>query len=243
MKNNNLTFQIFGLLIIISFIIACNGNKSSHREKKHDAPEKHNHKKQSHSAHEFTNKISIEELTNRFESPERDLQEQHQKILQFMGDIRGKTLMDIGAGTGYYTVKFANNGANVIASDVSDDFQNYLKQRIEKDKIKNIELRKIPFDNPLLKHLEADIVFIANTYHHIENRIDYFKKVKNGLKINGELVIVDYFNADLPKDVIAPPIEMRVSVDQIVFELKKAGFTSFEIAVDLLPYHYIIKAK
>ena len=151
--------------------------------------------------------------------------------------------MDIGAGTGYYAMKFAAKGANVIAADVSESFQNYLKQRIEKKNIKNIELRKTPFDNPLLKDNEADIVFIANTYHHIENRTDYFSKVKKKFKTNGELVVVDYFNTELPKGVTAPPMEMRVSIDQVVFELKKSGFSSFEIAVDMLPYHYIIRAK
>jgi ubiquinone/menaquinone biosynthesis C-methylase UbiE len=182
-------------------------------------------------------------MAEKFESAERDSMQQPQKILQYLGDIKGKTLMDIGAGTGYFSVKFADKGANVIAADVSDEFQNYLKQRIKKNNIKNIELRKTPYDSPLLKDGEADIVFIANTYHHIENRTNCFTKVKNGLKMNGELVVVDYFDVDLPEEVTAPPKEIRVSVDQVVYELKEAGFTTFEIEVSLLPYHYIIRAK
>ena len=99
--------------------------------------------------------------------------------------------MDIGAATGYFSVKFANRGANVIAADVSDGFQEYLKERLEKEHIKNIELRKIPYDSPLLKDNEADIVFIANTYHHIENRTSYFSKVKQGLKPGEKVIITD----------------------------------------------------
>lgn len=106
-----------------------------------------------------------------------------------------------------------------------------------------MELRKTRFDNPLLKNQEIDIAFIANTYHHIENRINYFIKVKKGLKPNGELVVVDYFNSDLPKDIIAPPMEIRVSIDQLISELKKCGFTNFITDVNSLPYQYILKAK
>lgn len=58
--------------------------------------------------------------------------------------------MDIGAGTGYFSVKLAAKGANVIAADVSDDFQDYLKKRIKEEGISNIELRKLPCDSPEL---------------------------------------------------------------------------------------------
>lgn len=201
------------------------------------------HKAHAHSTHGFTGKIAIEEIAKKLEPAERDSIEQPQKVIQFIGEIKGKTLLDIGAGTGYYTLKFANSGANVIAADVNEELQNYLKLRMEKNNIKNIELRKTPYDSPLLRNEEADIVFIANTYHHIENRTDYFAKVKKGLKSNGELIVLDYFSIDLPKEVTAPPMEMRVSVDHAIFELKKSGFTSFEVEVNLLPYHYVIRAK
>ena len=242
MKKINISIQIYTLLLI-AILASCNGNEHTNANENNMNHKEHQHGNHSHSGHEFTDKISIEELAQKFESPQRDSMEQPQKVIQFIGDVEGKALMDIGSGTGYYAVKFANKGANVIAADVSEPFQNYLKQRIEKNNIKNIELRKTPFDSPLLKNGEADIVFIANTYHHIENRIDYFSKVKKGLKVNGELVVLDYFNVDLPKEVTAPPMEIRVSVDQVVFELKKCGFSSFEIDVNILPYHYIVKAK
>ena len=127
----------------------------------------------------------------------------------------------------------------VIAADVNDEFQQYLRKRIEDNSINNIELRKVPYDNPSLKDHEVDIVLTVNTYHHIENRSDYFAKVLKGLKPDGQLVVIDFFKADIP---VGPGYNHKVSIDEVVTELKEAGFESLEVEVDLLPYQYIIKA-
>lgn len=204
----------------------------------------HKHHNPSHSSHEaFNDKEAVTKMAKNFESAERDSMQQPHKVIKYLGNIKGKKIMDIGAATGYFSVKFATKGALVIAADVSDGFQAYLKDRIEKEKINNIELRKIPFDSPSLKEKEVDIVFIANTYHHIENRAEYFAKVKKGLKSNGELIVLDFFKVEFTDKVQAPAMGMRTSVDEVVFELKKAGFTSFEVEISLLPYQYIINAK
>jgi len=101
-------------------------------------------------------------------------------------------------------------------------------------------LRKIPYDNPLLKDDEVDMVFIVNTYHHIENRPDYFAKVKKGIKGNGELVIIYFFKTETP---IGRPLEMKVAIDEVIADLKKADYTTFEVETNLLPYQYIVRAK
>lgn len=203
----------------------------------HDTGDHHGHHGD---ANEYMNQSSMEELVHRFESPERDAYQQPHKVLDYLGDIKGKKIIDIGAGTGYFSVKLANEGATVIAADVDQKFQDYLKDRIDKDHIQNIELRKIPYDDPALKEQEVDIVLIVNTYHHISEREQYFKKVKKGTKNNGELVIIDFFKAETP---VGPPVDHKISIDEIVSELKSAGYSTFEVKADLLPYQYIIRAK
>ena len=208
-----------------------------HQNKNHHG---HGDGKPAHSANEYMHKASTDDLINRFESKERDEYQQPNKVMQYLGDISGKAIMDIGAGTGYFSVKLAKHGANVIAADVNDEFQTFLKKRIEDNKIENITLRKIPFDSPDLKDNEVDMVLIVNSYHHIDNRAEYFAKVKKGLKNDGELVVIDFFKTDVP---VGPPTNHKVSIDEVVAELKKAGYTSFEVNVDLLPYQFIVKAK
>ncbi|WP_276389338.1 class I SAM-dependent methyltransferase [Eudoraea chungangensis] len=202
---------------------------------------KHQTKKAgANTANEFMHQSSTEDLIKRFESAERDAYQKPEVVLQYLGDLNNKKIMDIGAGSGYFSVKLAEKGAKVIAADVSDEFQSALKERIEKNKLKNIEIRKIPFDSPGLSDQEVDMVLIVNTYHHIEDRSAYFIKVKNGIKETGELVVIDFFKSSLP---VGPPTDHKISIDVVIAELKEAGYTSFELTVDLLPYQYIIKAK
>ena len=247
--------HFFALLALSLFYPSCTHDKDdhnhnnkhehsehkSHDEKsnheKHKKDDSHTHKEQS--ANEYMHQSSIEELIARFESEERNEYQKPEKVLEYLGDISGKKIMDIGAGSGYFSVKLANKGANVIAADVSEEFQTALKKRIEEQKIENIELRKIPFDSPSLKDKEVDMVLIVNTYHHIENRPDYFAKVKKGLNKGGKLVIIDFFDAEAP----VGPKHHKIAIDTVISELKKAGYTNFEVEVSLLPYQYIITSN
>lgn len=235
------------LVLAASLILAFTACKN-HNEKRgsHDSKQKNSHHGNHHksdsskTANEFMHRSNTQDLIERFESPERDAYQKPEKVLEYLGELKDKKIMDIGAGSGYFSVKLAEKGAQVIAADVSDEFQNALKKRIEANNLENIELRKIPYDSPNLADQEVDMVLIVNTYHHIENRIDYFSKVKKGIKPDGELVIIDYFKKELP---VGPPVNHKIDLDTVKSELEKAGYTQIDVNVDLLPYQFIIRAK
>ncbi len=233
-------------IAITLVILLCTGCKSDQvgLDKGSTQKEGHEHQADGHSKHgsanEFMHQSSAQDLIKRFESPERDTYQQPQKVLEYLGDIRDQTIVDIGAGSGYFSVKLAEKGANVIAADVDDAFQEFIEKRITENNLKNIETRKIPYDSPGLKEQEADKVLIVNTYHHIENREAYFTKVKQGTTADGELIIIDFFKVEAP---VGPPVDHKIAIDKVVHELKTAGYTSFDINVDLLPYQYIVRAK
>ncbi|MFK7786549.1 MAG: class I SAM-dependent methyltransferase [Crocinitomicaceae bacterium] len=239
------TFSLVALITALVLFLGCSDNseqtedkdgKSEHHER-HGNKSDHDH---GHSANEYMHQSSIEELIERFESPERDEYQQPERVLRYLGDLQGKTIMDVGAGSGYFSIRLAENGANVIAADVSDEFQEVIQKRIDESKIENIELRKLSYDSPKLSESEVDMVLIVNTYHHIEDRSNYFSKVKKGTKDDGELVVIDFFKMETP---VGPPVDHKIAIDQVVSELKDAGFTSFDVNVDLLPYQYIVRAK
>lgn len=218
---------------------ASNGTKEDSGQ--HDGHHGHHHKSDTtKTANEYMNQSNTEDLIKRFESPERDAYQKPEKVLEYLGDIKGKKIMDIGAGSGYFSMKLAEKGAQVIAADVSDEFQAVLKKRIEDNNLENIELRKIPYDSANLADDEVDMVLIVNTYHHIENRVDYFSKVKKGIKPDGELVVIDFFKKELP---VGPPANHKIDLESVKSELEKAGYTQLDVNIDLLPYQFVIRAK
>lgn len=224
-------------LALLLFLGACSPNEI---EKSDIAPSPKENKNLQREFNLEMHQASIEELVQMYESKERDEYQQPEKVLAYMGDLSGKKIMDIGAGSGYFSVKFAEAGAQVIAADVDTGFQNYLQKRIAKDQLEHIELRLLPYNSPKIDKQEVDWVFISNTYQYIDDRIAYFKAVKKGLKEGGQLLIIDFFKKELP---IGPAMDHKIEKEQVLEELKAAGFVNFELKEELLPYQYVIKAK
>ncbi|WP_281777703.1 class I SAM-dependent methyltransferase [Croceibacter atlanticus] len=234
-------------LLATSLLLALSACKQQNKKSdNHDAEHTTEHYGKHHShdstktANDYMHQSKTEDLIKRFDSPERDAYQKPELVLEYLGNLEGKKIMDIGAGSGYFSVKLAEKGAQVIAADVDDEFQSALKKRIEDNNLENIELRKIPYDSPDLTDNEVDMVLIVNTYHHIENRSDYFKKVKKGIKPEGELVVIDYFKKELP---VGPPVNHKIDLETVKKELKEAGYTQLDVNTDLLPYQFIVRAK
>jgi len=237
MRNN----IIFSCSILILLFCACKKGNGDHKHHKaHDHHKKHDH----NDANTHMNKSSLEELESRFESAERLITQKPYEVIALFGDLKGKKIMDIGAGTGYFTFKLAEKGAEVIAGDVSDEFQEYIRHKMKTLKIPNtqLKLRKLHYDDPLLYEEEVDGAIVVNTYHHIDQRVPYFSKVRNGLRPQGLLMIVDFMKKEFENEVPGPPIEMRISSDEVIQELRESGFTNIELDETLLPFQYIVKA-
>jgi 2-polyprenyl-3-methyl-5-hydroxy-6-metoxy-1,4-benzoquinol methylase len=246
-KQTVITMKKIGILLSLVLMAGCHtkdrpAGASQVKDEVHEHAQEHTREPapEHGPANEHMRQSSVADLIRRFESPERDAYQQPQKVLEYLGDLQGKTIVDIGAGSGYFSVKLAEKGGLVIAADVDDEFQEFLSRRIRENKLSNIETRKIPYDAPGLAKGEADMVLMVNAYHHIENRPQYFAKVREGTTPDGELVIIDYFKYEIP---VGPPVNHKVSMDVVVNELKKAGYTTFDINVDLLEFQYVLRAK
>ena len=190
-------------------------------------------------ANEHMHKTDFNELARRFEDPERKSWQKPDEVIAGLGPLKGKTVADIGAGTGYFAFPIAKKDAHVIAIDIDQRFLDYIAHRNQKTKV-TIETRLTQPDTPGLKPGEADIVLIVDTYHHIEQRRTYLKKLRKGLRQGGTLVIVDFKKEETPP---GPPPELRLSAKEIEAELRSAGFTIKSVDTTTLPYQYIIKAE
>ena len=195
----------------------------------------------SSAANQYMHEADFDELVARFEDPERAQWQKPQEIVASLGSLEGKTVADIGAGTGYFSFLVAKKAHQVIAIDIDQRFLDYIDRKKQTQKnAPNIETRLTVPDSPGLKPNEADMVLIIDTFHHIEDRVEYLKNLKRGLRNGGVLVIIDFKKEKTPP---GPPVELRVAQAQVESELRSAGFTVVSSDEKVLPYQYVIKAR
>jgi len=186
--------------------------------------------------------INFDLLVKNYEDPDRKSWQNPQLVIEKLGDISGKTIADIGAGTGYFTFRLAPFAQKVIAIDIDSRFLSYIEDKRDQSPeeiYQKIEIRLSHPEDPLLKNSETDIVLIVNTFHFINNRIDYLKKVKLGIRDGGKLVIVDFKEGSMP---VGPSEDTKISPSMVVDEVMKSGFGDVNIDLTSLQYQYIIIA-
>ncbi len=192
-------------------------------------------------ANEHMHKNNFDELVARFEERSRAEWQKPEQIIASFGSLEGKTVADIGTGTGYFAFPIAKKASKVVAIDIDQRFLDYIEQKKETQKTgANIETRLTGPDSAGLKPLEADMVLIVDTFHHIDNRVEYLKRMKGALRKGGVLVIIDFKKEKTP---LGPPVEIRLAEEQVQSELKAAGYTIVSTDRGTLPYQYLIKAQ
>ena len=174
----------------------------------------------------------------------RDTWQKPELVIRALGVITDKTIMDIGAGTGYFTFRFAFDAEKVIAAEIDEQmielielFRENLPAGI-KDKI---ETRLVGENDPMMEENEVDIVVIINTIGYINRPTEYLGIVKEDLKENGQIMIVDFKKEYLPID--APDMEDRIYGDSIVAYLEKSGYSNVQYDNETLDFQYIIIAN
>lgn len=234
-SKHNIMVKSFTILSSLIILLGCqSNNEHNHHESKEEHEHKHGH------ANHHMNKTSFEDLVKNFESADRNEWQKPDEVIRFLGDLKNKTIIDIGAGTGYFEFKMNEPSAKIIAADVDERFIKFIDNRIVSEKKMNISSRKAEYDKPPVTEQEADIVFMVDVYHHIENRKDYFSMVKKGLKPNGEMVIVDFKKGDFEH---GPPNDMKIEPQIVINEMKLAGFNLVVQDTTTLKYQYLLKFK
>lgn len=191
----------------------------------------------------FPENRDFDDLVQRYEDPDRNVWQNPNLVLNKLGDLSNKVVADLGAGTGYFSFRIAQNAQKVIAIDVDERFLEYIEDRkteFPEGMADNIVTRLTQEDQPNLAPNEVDVVLVVNTYHFINNREAYFQQVNEGLKPNGILVIVDFKNGRMP---VGPPEDIKVTPETVFQELRAAGFQEFQIDEKSLQYQYIIIAS
>lgn len=161
----------------------------------------------------YTGDLSI------FEDAARDKNLQIERVMDILKIAEGKAVADIGAGSGWFTVRAAKRvgkAGTVFAVEINQEYIDHINQRAADEGFINIKTVLGKPDDPLLKTASVDAVFILKTYHEIAEPVALMRKVRIAMKKGGLVGIIDRNGngADhgLDKDIV-------------IRELKLAGFT------------------
>ncbi len=176
------------------------------------------------------------------ERPEREDEEQTSRAVAALQLRPGMVAADIGAGSGYYTVRMARAvGAEgrVYATDIQQGMLDIITRRLTRDRLPQIIPVLSGEDDPKLPPAVLDLALMVDVYHELAEPQAFIRRLKASLKPDGRLVLVEFRKED-PSVPIRP--EHKMSVAQVRQELGADGFDVAEV-IDVLPWQHIIVLK
>lgn len=174
--------------------------------------------------------------------PEREAEEQPTRAVDALRLRRGMVVADVGAGSGYYTVRLSRavgRDGRVVATDVQPGMLDLIRRRLEREKLTNVSLVQGTIDDPGLPAGTFDMILLVDVYHELAAPQAFVRKLRTALKPDGRLVLIEFRGED-PSVPIQPLHKMTVS--QVRQELAADGFT-IERVSDVLPWQHIIVLK
>jgi predicted methyltransferase len=190
---------------------------------------------QSPHTHQHTFK-DAEKWSHVFDDPERDAWQKPHQVIQALALKPDARVADLGAGTGYFAARLANMlpMGRIYAVDVEPDMVRFLGERAKREKLDNLVAVAGKPDNPRLPQ-KVDLILLVDVYHHIEDRVRYFRALAASLRPGGRIAIID-FTLDSPQ---GPPRAARVAPEKVKAEMKAAGH-ALAAEHHFLPYQYFL---
>jgi ubiquinone/menaquinone biosynthesis C-methylase UbiE len=173
------------------------------------------------------------------ERPEREDEEQPSRAIAAL-DIRpGQVVADVGAGSGYYTVRLAERvgpTGRVFAADIQPEMLDLLRARVKRARLDQVELVRSSATDPGLPEGLCDLILMVDVYHELARPQEVLRKLRASLKPDGRLVLIEF-----RKESAWVPIreEHKMSVKEARMELEAEGYR-FDRVIDVLPWQHIL---
>ncbi|MGA9391231.1 MAG: class I SAM-dependent methyltransferase [Candidatus Sulfotelmatobacter sp.] len=183
----------------------------------------------------YTGDLSI------FDAPGRDERLRINRVMDMLGIEPGKNVADIGAGSGWFTVRAARRVTGlgtVYAVDINPEAIHYIDQRTKKEQLQNIKTVLSEPNDPHLPTDSIDAVLLLKTYHEVANPVLLLRNLRSSLKPGAKIGVIDRNgNAE----------NHGVSKDVVVREAAQAGYELRDsqdfVKADGMDYFLIFTAK
>jgi ubiquinone/menaquinone biosynthesis C-methylase UbiE len=157
------------------------------------------------------------------DAPDRDLWQRPDQVMDAMAIADGSRVADIGAGSGWFTIRLARRVGPqgiVYAEDVQQEMINAISRRVSREGFTNVKPVLGLRNDPRLPARSLDAVLMVDAYHEVEDRVSMLANLAKALKPQGRLGIIDF---RLDGTGPGPAPDERVSPDVVVKDAEKAG--------------------
>jgi ubiquinone/menaquinone biosynthesis C-methylase UbiE len=175
--------------------------------------------------------------------PERESEEQPDEALKAIGIAPGSTVADIGAGSGYMSLRMAKlvgPTGKVYANDIQPRMLDLLRENLRKQKITNVEPVLGEYDDPKLPAASVDLVLLVDVYHEFSEPQKMLRHIREALRADGRLVLLEYRGEDPAVPIRA---EHKMTVAQVKAELEPEGYRLDQVKENLPRQHILIFRK
>ena len=187
---------------------------------------------------------NVEKWIARFESDDRDIYKRRDEVVAVLHLKPGMDVADIGAGTGFFTMLFAQEvgpEGTVYAIDITENFVNHVTETARELGLTNVEGIVNPVDSTGLEPNSIDVAFMADTYHHFGYPFKMLESVRGALRPDGVVVLVDIERIEGVSEQFILRM-VRAGKGTFTDEFKDSGFDLIE-EVPFSDRDYILRFK
>jgi ubiquinone/menaquinone biosynthesis C-methylase UbiE len=172
------------------------------------------------------------------DKPGRDAWQKPAEIVKALRLNGTETLVDVGAGSGYFTFRFAKAlpKGKVVATDVDPEMVRHIHHEVMTRGIKNVRAVLAEPNDPTVDPA-ADVVFVCDVIHHVAGREAWLRKMSSEMKTGAKLAVIEFKEGKLPE---GPPEGVKIPEAKLKAMLRDAGFTLESDHPVLLPYQVFL---
>jgi ubiquinone/menaquinone biosynthesis C-methylase UbiE len=176
------------------------------------------------------------------ERGERESEERPSKAIRALDIKPGMTVCDLGAGSGYYTVRMSRlvgPSGKVYAVDIQPKMLDLLARRLKSEGINNVVPVLSSEDDPKLPPKSQDLILLVDVYHEFARPQIMLQRMREALKDDGRLVLLEFRKEDSSVPI---RLEHKMSIAEVKAELEPEGFRIDKV-LDVLPWQHIFICK